>query len=199
MATLVIFNGSQYSIPSYGDSGWAQGAGNLSLYLVALASGTLQTTGGNFTLTAPVNFGASFGILASSYSSTTANPATLGAIRLALTDTIDWGLANLALSVVASRLTFNGQTLLVAGDLPGAITQFVEVYTAGTALNNYTGSLTVVNLVGSYVANGKNLFAFINGLCADVTLDYLETSTTSITFNGPLNVGDRLKLAWTTF
>lgn len=61
MATPVTLNGNSYSIPAYGDSGYAQGAGNLSSYLVALATGVLTLSGGTFTLTAPITF-AAFGI-----------------------------------------------------------------------------------------------------------------------------------------
>jgi hypothetical protein len=199
--TTVTFNGASYSVPAYGESGWAQGVGNLSSYLVAISAGTLQTTGGAFTLSSPVNFGATYGILAAYLTTQTASPATTGVLRLALSDSVCWGAANLALSVSSSRLKFNGQTLLIASDLPGAITENREVYTVGTPLNNYTGSATVVNMVGAYLANGVNLNVYVNGLCQDVgaSYDYLETSTTAITFKAPLNTGDRIKLAWTTY
>ena len=199
MATPVTFNGSSYNVPAYGDSGWAQGAGNLSSYLIAIAGGTLQTTGGTFTLSANVNFGSTYGLLAPFFSTVTASPATAGVVRLALTDTIDWGPSNLALSVSASRLQFNGQQLLIASDLPTAVVEYREVYTAGVALNNYTGSLTLVNMVAAYATNGKNLTVSINGLIQDVTLDYTETSTTSITFNSALNSGDRISLRWAVY
>lgn len=113
MATTVTRNGANYSVPAYGDSGWAQGTGNLSSYLINLATGGIR-----------------------------------------------------------------------------------EVYIAGTPLNNYTGSLTLINLVNKYVANGQQLSFYINGLLQDVTNDYVETSTTSITVNSPLNTGDRLSFRW---
>jgi hypothetical protein len=65
--TTVTLNGTNYLVPAYGDVGWAAGAGNLSAYLVAIASVTLQPSGGNFTLTAAVNFGATYGITAKSF------------------------------------------------------------------------------------------------------------------------------------
>lgn len=198
MATTVSFNGSNYSVPAYGDSGWAQGTGNLSSYLIALASGTLQTTGGNFTLSADANFGATFGLVAKYFKTVTASPATLGTVRLALADTIDWGPANNALGVSGTDLQWNGSKLLTVANVTGTIVEKREVYTAGTPLNNYTGSLTLFNLVGSYLTNGLNLNVYINGLLNDVTLDYAETSTTSLTFNGPLNTGDRVSLRWVT-
>lgn len=199
MATPITFNGSAYSIPAYGDAGWAQGAGNLSSYLIAIAAGTLQTTGGNFTLSADVNFGATYGVLAKYFTSVTASPATAGAVRLALADTVDWGPANNALGVSGTDLQWNGSKVLTVANAPGVVVEKREVYIAGTALNNYTGSLTVVNLVGSYLTNGVNLYVYINGLLEAVTLDYTETSTTSFTFGAPLNTGDRIDVRWTTY
>ena len=199
MASTVTLAGSNFSIPDQGDTGWAQGAGNLSSYLIAIASVTLQTTGGTFSLSAPVNFGSTYGLLAAYFTSVTASPATAGIVRLALSDEICWGTGNLALSVSASRLYFNGNELALVSELPPDITQYAEYYIAGTAKNNYTGSLTVVNMVGTYAANGVNLFVFVNGLLNTVTVHYTETSTTSITFGSSLNTGDIVTLRWTTF
>jgi hypothetical protein len=39
MSINVSYNGVTYSVPQYNDTGWAQGPGNLTLYLVALAQG----------------------------------------------------------------------------------------------------------------------------------------------------------------
>ncbi len=199
MATTVSFNGTSYSVPAYGDTGWAQGTGNLSSYLIAIAAGTLQTTGGTFTLSANVNFGATYGLLAAYFQTRAASPATTGLVRLALADTINWGVANNALSVTSTDLYWNGSKILTVANAPNVVVEYSEVYIAGTALNNYTGSLTLINLVGTYAANGKNLHVAINGLKADVTYDYTETSTTSFTFGSPLNTGDRVSIWWTTY
>lgn len=61
MATVVVYNGTNYSIPSYQDTGYAQGPGNLSTYLVALATGCVnvtgtQSVGGNKTFTGTITF-----------------------------------------------------------------------------------------------------------------------------------------------
>jgi len=118
MATPVNYNGVSYSIPAFGDVGYAQGPGNLSSYLIALAGGP-QATGGLFSLTAPLNFGPNFGLIAVNYTTTTANPATAGQIRLAKTDTIDWrnnaNSANLPLGINGSdQLTYNGVVISTA-------------------------------------------------------------------------------------
>lgn len=198
MASLITFNGSSYSVPAYGDSGWATGSGNLSLYLVAIASGTLQTTGGTFTLSAEVNFGGTYGLISKYFLTYANNPATTGVLRLAISDTIDWGTANNALSVTSTDLYWNASKVLTVANTPTIVTENSEVYIAGTPLNNYTGSLTVVNLVGTYTTNGKNLKVFINGLKQDVTYDYTETSTGSFTMVVTLNTGDRISTAWLT-
>lgn len=199
MATVVTFNGSSFSVPAYGDTGWAQGTGNLSSYLIAIAAGCLQTTGGTFTLSADVNFGATFGLKAAYYATRAASPATSGLVRLALADTICWGVANNALGVSGTNLQWNASNIITTASLITTIVEKREVYTAGTSLNNYTGSLTLVNLVGSYLANGVNMNVYVNGLLNDVTLDYTETSTTSFTFGSPLNIGDRISLRWVTY
>lgn len=113
MSSIATLNGVQYIIPAYNDTGWAQGAGNLSLYLAAVAANTLQPTGGSFALTADVDFGASFGLKALYLKSETANIATAGVIRLANTDQINWrnaaNSANVGLTVDSvNRLTYNG-------------------------------------------------------------------------------------------
>lgn len=203
MATTVSFNGTNYSVPAYGDTGWAQGTGNLSSYLIAVASGTLQTVGGTFTLSGNVNFGASFGLLAAYFSTRASNPSTAGLIRLATADTIGWrnfaNGANVLLSKDSSDLLKWGSAFIVTSSTGATVTQYRDVYTAGTASGTYTGSLTLVNLSNSYIANGKNLNVFVNGLCQDVTLDYTETSTSSFTFTSALNTGDRISVRWTLY
>ncbi len=197
MATSITFNGANYSVPAYGDSGWAQGAGNLSSYLVAIAAGTLQTTGGTFTLSADANFGATFGLKAAYFKTRAASPSTTGLFRMALTDTVTWGVANNALGVSGTALQWNGADVLT-----GTVVAPVEhryTFTAGTASGTYTGSLTLVNLAAAYVANGVNIKVFLNGLLTAVTTDYTETSTTSFTFTSPVSTGDRIDAYWTTY
>lgn len=113
MSTPVTYVGNQYNIPAYQDTGYAQGTGNLSSYLIALATGSLTLAGGTFTLTADANFGASYGLVAAYFTSRTASAATAGAVRLANADNISWRNAsnggNLNLTVNSSnQLMFGG-------------------------------------------------------------------------------------------
>lgn len=170
MATPIVFNGVSYSIPAYGDVGYAQGPGNLSSYLIALASGVLQASGGLLSLTSQANFGPNFGLTAVNFTSTTTNPATVGSVRLASTDTIDWrntaNTLNLPLGINGSdQLTFNGvviDTVAVGG-----------VVSAGVAgrLTLYPASSNVVDDV--YVQNAQNIDILIAAQAARSTaLEY---------------------------
>jgi hypothetical protein len=152
MSTPVVYNGISYSVPSFGDTGYAQGSGNLSLYLVALATGSLQTTGGIFSLTADANFGLNFGLLSKYFTSISANAATAGVVRLANTDTIDWrNFANSGNNVLAvntsDQLTYNGVPLTTAA----AVTSV-----SGTAnqINSTGGTTPVLSLSSTVVFPG---------------------------------------------
>lgn len=125
MSTNVTLNGVTYAIPAEGDSGWGT---VLSNYFIAIASSTLQKTGGTFTLTADANFGASFGLKAAYLKSQATNPASAGIIRLGNAETIKWRNAanssDLDLTVNSSNaLQFNGISLLLANtDIAPTIT-----------------------------------------------------------------------------
>jgi microcystin-dependent protein len=155
MATIVTFNGVNYSVPAYGDTGWAQGSGNLTQYLIALATGSLQQTGGLFTLTADANFGASFGLIAEYYKSESANIASAGVVRLANTDTIDWrNFANTGNDVLAinssDQLTFNGVPIAspVTGIItPGTQYQLAYYATSGTTLSGNPNTMAATEVV----------------------------------------------------
>lgn len=120
MATPITFNNVAYSVPAYNDTGYAQGAGNLSAYLVAIATGTLQPSGGTFSLTADVNFGTNFGLAAKYYKSLASAIAQTGIFRLGNAESVVWrnqaNSSDLALTVNSSnQLTFNGSAITVGG------------------------------------------------------------------------------------
>lgn len=156
MATVVTLNGNQYSIPAYLDTGWAQGAGNLSLFLAAIPGAVLQKSGGAFTLTADVNFGTSFGIIAKYIISESSGSATAGMLRMAHNDIVAWrnaaGSGNLNLTTNGSdQLTFNG-SLVGAGvtSIAGTSNQI----TASASTGAVTLSLpTTIAVPGVITAN----------------------------------------------
>jgi hypothetical protein len=116
MSTPVTYVGQQYNVPAYQDTGYAQGSGNLSSYLIALATGSLTLSGGTFTLTADADFGANFGLKSIYYKSRNANVASTGIIRLGSAELICWrdnaNANDLELTTNASdQLTFNGAVI----------------------------------------------------------------------------------------
>lgn len=149
MATSVTLNGNSYSIPAYGDTGYAQGAGNVSSYLVALATGMLTLAGGTFTLTADINFGASFGLLAAYFTSRSANAATAGVLRLANAESISWrnaaNGANVSVSLNASnQFAIGADVLLPAGS--GVILTTPDGTKTFRLLIDNNGELTTLEL-----------------------------------------------------
>lgn len=116
MSTNVLFNGTTYIVPAVGEDNWGT---NVSNYLIAIAAGALQKTGGSFTLTAEVDFGASYGLKSIYFKTRTSTPATAGILRLANNEGIQWrnagNSANLTLLANASnQLTYEGSVLLYA-------------------------------------------------------------------------------------
>jgi hypothetical protein len=135
MATNVTLNGSTYSIPRTGDSSWSA-TGGVDDYMVALATGVLQKAGGAFTLSAEVDFGASFGLKALYLKSRGTTPATAGVLRLANAEALSWrnqgNSANLDLKVNASNvLEFNGNPLVTLA--LGTADQALKMNAGGTA------------------------------------------------------------------
>ena len=178
MATLISFNGSNYLVPAYGDSGWAQGSGNLSSYLISVATGCLQTVGGNFTLSANVNFGATYGVLAKYFTSVSTSPATSGVVRLAAGDTICWGTGNYALSQSGGVLSFNG---IVLGDTTNYSSSFVG-QTSVTITHNL-GHYPVVQIID----NSGNLIgpnSLTHGSVNAFTVTFSPALTGTIIYTG---------------
>ncbi|HXI19298.1 MAG TPA: hypothetical protein VNM48_23265 [Chloroflexota bacterium] len=160
MATAVTLNGVTYSIPANREPRGSWGV-SLSAYLVAISTSTLQKSGGNFTLTAEANFGATFGLVAAYIKSASANISSTGVLRLANTDTIGFrnaaNGADLALAVNASNaLTFNGVVLGTATD--NAVLQAsLTAHEAATVAHGATGA--VVGTTNVQTLTNKTLTA----------------------------------------
>lgn len=126
MSSIKTLNGVQYTLPGYNDTGWGANTGNvLTQYLSAIADVTLQLSGGSFTLTADVDFGANFGLKALFLKTETANPASAGVVRLAKTDSIKWrnnaNGADIALAIDGSdNLTYAATKVLLSGAVVNA-------------------------------------------------------------------------------
>ena len=132
MSNSVTLNGVSYLIPDVGEGGWGEAVTN---YLIALSTGVLQKAGGSFTLTAQVDFGASFGLKTLYYTTRSADLASQGQFRLARTDTLQWrntlDTLNLPLAVNSSnQLTFDGNP--ISSLALGAANTVLKVNAGGT-------------------------------------------------------------------
>lgn len=146
MATTVSYNGTNYTVPQPGNSGWGT---TLTTYLVALASGSLTKAGGLMTLTAELDLGATYGIK-SAYFSARGTPATAGAYRLENNTSISWRNAandgNLNLTVNSSNaLQFN--SLPIVALALGAANTVLKMNSGGTAFEY--GTLVNANINAS--------------------------------------------------
>ncbi|MGH7974997.1 MAG: beta strand repeat-containing protein [bacterium] len=97
--------------------------------------------------------------------------------------------------IVGTEIAFR---TVVGSSIVAPVTLFREDYVVGTALNNYTGSLTVFNLVNSYNVGGHVLIVTLDGdvQTAGVSVDYLETSSSIVTFNNALVTGQKVSFIW---
>lgn len=157
MASNIVFNGVTYSIPVVADDGWGP---DLTAYLIAISTGVVQKTGGNFTLTGELNFGPAFGIKAAYVKSSAVNPGGVGIFRLGNAESIAWrnaaNTSDITLQADASgNLVYSGADIY-AGGLP--------IQKAITTSNTSTVSLNLD------ITN--NLTALINsGSIANVHID----------------------------
>ncbi len=176
MSILVPFNGSNYIIPTPGETGWGS---NLDSFFVAIGAGCLQKIGGSFLLASEVDFGASFGLKSLYYKSRATGVAATGAIRLANAETgIVWrnflGSGDLPLTVNASnQLTFNGTPIGGSG-----------IFTASRAIvsdssGNLTSATTTATEIGYVSGVTSAIQTQLNGkaLNGDVTASLLTQST----------------------
>lgn len=143
MAIPLTVNGAVFEYPVDFDENWGVDATG---WAQAMTVGTLQMAGGSFPLTANINFGASFGLLSQFFSTRSANPSTVGTVRLSSADAgIGWrnnaNSGNLILTTNASdQLLYNGFPIATSG--AGAVTSII-----GTAnqiiASSPTGAVTL--------------------------------------------------------
>ncbi|RYZ88115.1 MAG: hypothetical protein EOP06_11525, partial [Proteobacteria bacterium] len=140
MPTSTVFNNISYPIPIVGDTRWGQAVTN---FLLAVGNNALSKAGGNFSLTADVNFGANFGVIAKYLKSGSTNIAQSGVIRLANNEGFGFrsadNLLDLILKVNASdQLEFNGSVFASNGDVSALA---VRVTTAEGTITTHTAQI----------------------------------------------------------
>lgn len=113
MTIPLTVNGAVFEYPENFDEQWGV---NATGWAQAITNGVLQLAGGNFPLTADVNFGPNFGLASIYYKSRSSNIASAGIVRLSTSDLIEWRNAansgNNTLGVDGSNnLVFNGSAI----------------------------------------------------------------------------------------
>lgn len=116
MAINLTVNGVTYAYPTLGEQNWAGPASN---WAQAVTQGMLQKAGGSFVLTADVNFGPNFGLVAAYLKSRATNISTTGILRLGNAESIAWrnqaNTADLVLTVNSSdQFVFDGSQFVTA-------------------------------------------------------------------------------------
>jgi hypothetical protein len=160
LATSLVINGVTYSFPSVDDTDWGQ---NVSDWAAAVTNGMLQKSGGTFTLTADVDFGATYGLKAGYFISKTANVASAGQVRLANADTVKWrnstNASDLALAPASDTvLAFAGvnQVNLTATQTLTNKTLTTPIFTAATSGTANAADAGAVRLANADVIDWRN-------------------------------------------
>lgn len=183
MPVNVVINGVTYPFPINFDEGWGT---NVTQWAQAVSQHLLQKTGGLFTLSAEVDFGATFGLRTAYYKSRATNVAAAGAIRLGNTDVIAFRNAANSADVVlgvntSNQLTFEGNVLLAAA---GAFTASRAVITDGSGALT-TSSVTSTE-IGHLAGVTSSIQTQLNGKQA--TGNYITALTGEVTATGPGSV-----------
>ena len=170
MSVNLTINGQTFAYPEVEDTDWGTSA---TLWATAVTNGMLQKAGGNFTLLADVNFGATYGLVSSYYKSRTADISSAGALRLAQADSIGWrnaaNSADLLLSVSSDALRFNGTNVIISGSIVNADIS-ASAAIAFSKLANLTSGFILLG-------NGSNV-PTATQVTGDVTID--DVGVTSI-------------------
>lgn len=213
MSTNVVLNGTTYAIPAEGD---AYGT-TLSNFFISIASNVLQKAGGNFTLTAETNFGATYGLKTPYIKSQATNPSATGVVRLGNTELVAWrnfaNGADLGLTVNTSDLLqFNGYTVVTTGSAGGLI---VNADIAAAAAIDYS-KLAALTFDRALISSGAGVVSvsattateigYISGLTSAVQTQlnakapsasptFSGTITTPLTASRALTIGASNELA----
>lgn len=198
MSNTVSFGGSSFDLPGNREpKGWGL---QLANFLVAVSEKAIPTTGGSKVLTAELNFGSNYGLVAPYFKSSSSNLAASGILRLANNEGIGWrnalNNADLIFKVNASnQLEYNGSTLSSLGNKLSDFAATTSAELAGVITDETgSGSLVFSNsptlvtpTLGAAVAASINKIAFTSvPTGATLTLADGKTVTLSntLTFTG---------------
>lgn len=170
MAKTLTIDSTDYEIPEQGDPtiGWGTAATN---WMEAVTNKAFFVSGGSYTLSADLDFGASFGLIANYYKSSSADIADSGEIRLANGDSIGWrnaaNDANLLLALDSDDLQFNGVDL-------------VDVSSSQTLTNKTLTSPTIGGLTASRALETDGSGNIQVSAVTAAELNYLDGVTSAI-------------------
>ena len=174
MSVNLTVNGNTYAYPTKGNRGWGVPA---TEWAQAVTNGMLQKAGGLFTLTAEVDFGATYGLKSTYYKSRATNVSSAGAIRLGNTDVIGWRNAansgNVTLSVNASDQIVASSNVVPSADatydLGSGSLQWKDLYLSGSLVLG--GGITIT---GSLTVNGNTTLGNANTDTVTVTAEFVS-------------------------
>lgn len=177
MAIPLTVNGAVFEYPVDFDESWGVDATG---WAQAVTNGMLQMAGGSFPLTADVNFGPNFGLLAQYFKSRSANPATVGTVRLSSADAgiafrNNANSANLIITTDSSnRLLYNGNPIASSSGSVTSIIATANQTTVSAATGDVTiGTVQSIGTVSSPTFAGLTLsspLSVANGGTGDSTL-----------------------------
>lgn len=186
MALPLTINGATFEYPEDFDEGWGI---NATGWAQAVTNGMLQMQGGSFPLTADVNFGPNFGLLSKYFETRTANPATVGTVRLASADAgVAWrnnaNSGNLVLTTDSSdQLLYNGNPIATGSGAVTSITGTANQVIASSPTGAVTLSLPQsIATSSSPTFTGLTLTAFSGAVSASAGV--LSAGTLSVANGG---------------
>ncbi len=153
MSTNLTVNGTVYAFPTNLETNWGT---IVTAWAQGVSNSTLQKTGGSFTLSAEVDFGATYGLKSAYFKSRGTTLSSTGVFRMANADFLGWrdngNTTDLELGVNTSdQLTFNGNPIVGSAAL-----------TASRALvSSAAGLVSVATTTSAEIA-------FVNGVTSAI-------------------------------
>ena len=191
MSVSVTLNNTVYTIPQGSETGWDV---QVTTWIQAASSSTLQKSGGTFVLTADVDFGANFGLKALYFNSRSSNPGSTGVYRLANNESVVWRNAgnsgdNVLKSNASDQLVYNGIILsaaagftanrLMVTDSSGDASTNSVTATEAARLSGVLSS--VVGISDSQALTNKTIDASLNTISNITSLGTVTSGTWSAT------------------
>ena len=172
MTVVLTVNSIEYQFPENLDTNWGA---TVTAWAGQVSSSSLQKSAGTFTLTAELDFGASYGVKSLYFKSRATDAAAGGVLRLGNTDTVNFRNAadgaDLALGVnTSNELIFNGSAISTGGTLQ-------QAYDNGNGITT-TDSDGAFLITGSGIITGKTTL----GTLAATTVS--ATGITATTVSG---------------